>query len=117
MVLKRKGERRPSAASTARGGSLTDGHVVRDNGSGWRVYDEGGRTPVCVQASATQAELAAHGRAQDRDAEGAGVHDGYHRPRDVAPSPACAAPREQLERARRVAQVRERARRLARAAR
>ena len=56
-------------------------------------------------------------RAEDRDAQRVVVHDRYHRRHDAARSPAGAAARERLERTRRLARVRERARELARATR
>jgi hypothetical protein len=93
---------------------MTEVHVIADERSTWRVYDAGAAEPVSEHTSATDAELAAKARAEDRDAQRVVVHDRYHRVHDAARSPAGAAARERLERARRLARVRERARELAR---
>jgi hypothetical protein len=94
---------------------MTDVHVVPDERTTiWRVYDAGAREPVSEHTNATEAELAAKARADERDAQRVVVHDLYHRSHDAAPSPAGAAARERLERTRRLARVRERARELAR---
>ena len=94
---------------------MTEVHVVPDERTTWRVYDSDADAPISEHTSATEAELAAKARAADRGAQRVVVHDRYHRTHDAAPSPAGAAARERLERTRRLARVRERARELARA--
>jgi hypothetical protein len=96
---------------------VSEVHVIADERTTWRVYDAGAGEPVSEHTSATDAELAARARAQDRDAQRVVVHDRYHRTHDAGASPAGAAARERLERIRRLARVRERARELARATR
>ena len=91
---------------------MTEVHVIPDERT-WRVYDAGAPEPVSEHTNATEAELAA----KDRDAQRVVIHDRYHRTHDAARSPAAAAARERLERTRRLARVRERARELARATR
>ena len=73
-----------------------------------RIYDTGAPGPP---------ELAAKARAEGRVAQLVVVYDRFHRTHDAARSPAGAAARERLERTRRLARVRERARELARATR
>src|SRR3954452_24081134 len=97
--------------------TMTEVHVVPDEGTTWRVYDSDADAPISEHTYATEAELAARARAEDRNAERIVVHDRYHRTHHAAPSPAGTGPREQLERTRRLDRVRERARQLARAAR
>jgi hypothetical protein len=82
-----------------------------------RVYDTGAPEPVSAHTNATEAELAANARAEDRDTQRVVIDDRYHRTHDAARSPAGAAARERLERTRRLARVRERIRELARATR
>jgi len=94
---------------------MMDVHVIPDERATWRIYDAGTHEPVSEHTSATDAELAAKARAADRGAQRVVVHDRYHRTHDAAPSPAGAAARERLERTRRLARVRVRARELARA--
>ena len=89
---------------------MTEVHVIPDARSAWRVYNDGAEAPVSEHTSATEAELAARARAEDRDAERVVVHDRYHRTHDAAPSPAGVVARGQLERTRRLERVRERAR-------
>ena len=96
---------------------MTEVHVISDERITWRVYDTDAPGPALEQTNATEAELAAKARAEDRDARRVVVHDRYHRKHDAARSPAGAAARERLERTRRLARVRERARELARATR
>jgi Uncharacterized protein conserved in bacteria (DUF2188) len=96
---------------------MTEVHVIPDERTTWRVYDDDAAAPLSEHTSATEAELAARARAEDRDADRVVVHDRYHRTHAAAPTPAGVAAREQLERARRLDRVRERARRLARTAR
>jgi hypothetical protein len=95
---------------------MTEVHVIPDERTG-RVDDTGAPEPDSEHTTATEAELAAHARAEDRDAPRVVVHDPDHRTHDAAPSPAGAAARERRERTRRLALVRERARKLARATR
>ncbi len=89
---------------------MSEVHVIPDERSTWRVYDADAAEPVSEHTNATEAEVAAKARAQDRDAERVVVHDRYHRTHDVVPSPAGVAARERLERARRLARARELAR-------
>jgi hypothetical protein len=96
---------------------MNEVHVVPDERSTWRVYDSDADAAVSEHASATEAELAARARAGDGDAARVVVHDRYHRAHEAEPSPAGEAARDQLERGRRLERVRERARKLARAAR
>jgi len=96
---------------------MTDVHVIPDERTTWRVYDGDAAVPLSEHTNATEAELAAHARAEGRDADRVVVHDRYHRTHIAHASPAEAAAREQLERAQRLARVRERARQLARSAR
>jgi hypothetical protein len=93
---------------------MTELHVIPDARSAWRVYESDAAEALSVHASATDAELAARSRAEDRGIERVVVHDRYHRTHDAAPSPAGASAREQRTRARQLALVRERARQLAR---
>ena len=95
---------------------MTEVHVIPDERT-WRVYDTGAPEPDSEHTTATEAELAAKARAEDRDTQRVVIHDRYHRTHDAARSPAGAAARERLERTRRLARVRERARELARATR
>jgi len=96
---------------------MTEVHVIPDERTTWRVHGTGAPEPISEHTNATEAELAAKARAEDRDAQRVVVHDRYHRTLDAAPSPPGAAAREPLERTRRLARVRERARALARATR
>ena len=92
---------------------MTEVHVIADERSTWRVYETDAADPLSEHASATEAELAARARAQDRAAERVVVHDRYHRTYDTAPSPTAASARELAARARQLALVREQARQLA----
>jgi hypothetical protein len=94
---------------------MTEVHVIPDERTTWRVYDAGAEAPLSEHTNATEAELAAQARAEGRDAERVVVRDRYHRTHEVRPSPAGVSARERLDRARRVAGVRERARQLTRA--
>src|SRR3954451_166787 len=67
---------------------MTEVHVVPDERTTWRVYDTDADAPISEHTNATEAELAARARAEDRDAERGVVHDRYHRTHDAAPSPA-----------------------------
>jgi hypothetical protein len=91
---------------------MTEVHVMSDERT-WHVYDAGAPEAVTEHTNATEAELAA----KARDAQRVAVDDRDHRTHDAARSPAGAAARERLERTRRLALVRERARELARATR
>ena len=93
---------------------MTEVHFIPDERS-WHLYATGAPEPDSEHTTATEAELAAQGPAEDRDAQRVVIHDRYHRTHDAAPSPAGAAARERQERTRRLARVRERARELARA--
>ena len=88
---------------------MTEVHVIPDERTTWRVYAPGARTPLSEHTNATEAERAAQALAEDREADRVVVHDRYHRTHDAALSPAGAAALERLERARRLARVRERA--------
>jgi hypothetical protein len=92
---------------------MTEVHVIPDQRSTWRVYEIDEDSPLSEHVTATEAELAARIHAKDRDAERVVVHDRYHRTHDAAPLPAGVSAREQNARARQLALVRERARRLA----
>jgi hypothetical protein len=94
---------------------MTELHVIPDAQSAWRVYESDSAEALSVHTSATDAELAARARAEDRAVERVVVHDRYHRAHDAAPSKAGASARQQGARARQLALARERARRLARA--
>jgi len=96
---------------------MSEVHVVPDERSTWRVYDTGADGPISEHTNATEAELAARARAQDRDAERVVIHDRYHRTHEAARSLAGETARERLERTGRLDRVRERARQRARAAR
>jgi hypothetical protein len=92
---------------------MTEVHVIPDERSSWRVYETDELRPLSEHVTATEAELAARGHAEDLEAERVVVHDRYHRTHDAAPLPAGASAREQRARARRLALVRERAQQLA----
>jgi hypothetical protein len=96
---------------------MTEVHVIPDERTTWRVYDADTAAPLSEHTNATEAELAARAEAEDRNADRVIVHDRYHRTHDAPPSPAGMAARDQLQRTRRLARVRERARQLARTAR
>ena len=96
---------------------MTEVHVVPDQRTTWRVYHSDADAAISEHTNATEAELAARARAEDRNADRVVVHDRYHRTHEAARSPAGQAAREQLERTRRLDRVRERARQLARTAR
>ena len=91
---------------------MAEVHVVRDERPR-RDYDAGAPEPDSEHTNATEAELAA----EVRDSQRVVIHDRYHRRHEAARSPAGASARERLERTRRLARVRERARELARATR
>jgi hypothetical protein len=94
---------------------MTELHVIADERSTWRVYETDSAEALSEHTSATDAELAARARTEDRAVERVVVHDRYHRTHDTAPSPASVSARAQAARAGQLALVRERARRLARA--
>ena len=73
---------------------MTELHVIADERSTWRVYETDAAEPLSEHTSATDAELAARARAEDRAVERVVVHDRYHRTHDAAPSPAGASARE-----------------------
>ena len=93
---------------------MTELHVIPDERTTWRVYAAGANSPLSEHTNATDAELAALARADDRDDERVVVHDRYHRTHDAAPSRAELRARPRLARARQLALVRERARQLTR---
>jgi Uncharacterized protein conserved in bacteria (DUF2188) len=86
---------------------MSEVHVIPDERTTWRVYDDGAAAPLSEHTNATEAQLAARTRAEERDAERVVVHDRYHRTHEAVPSSAGAAAREQLDHARRLAHVRE----------
>jgi hypothetical protein len=93
---------------------MTELHVIPDERSTWRVYETDESRPLSEHATATEAELAAHELARDRDADRVVVHDRYHRTHDGAPLPAEVSARAQRTRARQLSLAREHARQLAR---
>jgi hypothetical protein len=74
---------------------MTELHVISDERSTWRVYETDAVEALSEHTSATDAELAARARAEDRAVERVIVHDRYHRTHDTAPSPAGVSAREQ----------------------
>jgi hypothetical protein len=93
---------------------MTELHVIPDERTTWRVYEDDATTPLSAHTNATDAERAALTQADERDAERVVVHDRYHRTHDAAPSRAALRARAQRARARQLALVRERERQLAR---
>jgi len=93
---------------------MTELHVIPDERTTWRVYEEGASAPLSEHTNATDAERAALTRVEDRDAERVVVHDRYHRTHDTARSRAELRARARSARARQLAVVRERVRQLAR---
>jgi hypothetical protein len=79
---------------------MTELHVIPDAQSAWRVYETDSAEALSEHTSATDAELAARARAEDRAVERVVVHDRYHRTHDHADSNSpgsaspAAAPRE-----------------------
>src|SRR4051794_39546794 len=94
---------------------MTELHVIPDERSTWRVYEDGASVPLSEHTNATDAERTALTRADERDADRVVVHDRYHRTHDAAPQPSAPRARAQRAHARQLALVGERARRLARA--
>ena len=94
---------------------MTEVHVIADERTTWRVYESDAAEPLSEHTSATEAELVARARAQDRAAERVVVHDRYHRTHDSVPSPTAVSARELAARAGQLALVREQARQLPRA--
>jgi hypothetical protein len=93
---------------------MTELHVIPDERTTWRVYEAGASAPLSEHTNATDAELAALTRADAHDAQRVVVYDRYHRTHEAAPSQSGLRARAQRARARQLALVRERARRLAR---
>src|SRR3954451_19933874 len=85
--------RRPPPPARTRT-DMTELHVIADERSTWRVYEEGATAPLSEHTNATDAERAALTRADERDADRVVVHDRYHRTHDAA------APRARAQRAR-----------------
>jgi hypothetical protein len=85
-----------------------------DEWTTWRVYDTEATAPLSEHTNATDAELAAQARAEDRGAERVVVHDCYHRTHDVDPSPKQRHDGDQRAPARQLYDARDRARRFAR---
>jgi len=96
---------------------MTELHVIPDERTTWRVYEDGASAPLSEHTNATDAERAALIRADDRDARRVVVHDRYHRTHDAAGSRAELRARARSARARQLALARERVRQLARARR
>jgi homospermidine synthase len=93
---------------------MTELHVIPDERTTWRVYEDDASGPLSEHTNATDAEHAALMRADDRDARRVVVHDRYHRTHDAARSRAELRARARSARARQLALVRERVRQLAR---
>src|SRR5207249_2153511 len=106
------GRRPPSHAR--RRTAMNELHVIADERTTWRVYEHGASAPLSEHTNETDAERAALTRADERGADRVVVHDRYHRTHDAARSPAGLRARAQRARARQLARVRERARRVAR---
>jgi hypothetical protein len=118
IAPQRQAKQRASGAKAAAApgrNTMTELHVVGDARSTWRVYETDAVEALSEHTSATDAELDARARAEDRAVERVVVHDRHHRTHDTAPSPAGVSAREQAAGARQLALVRDRARRLARA--
>jgi hypothetical protein len=90
---------------------MTDLHVVPDERTTWRVYEAQAPAPLSEHTNATDAELAAQARAEDRGAERVVVHDRYHRPHELDSSLRQRQLGAQRARARRLDAARDRARR------
>jgi hypothetical protein len=95
---------------------MSDLHVVADERTTWRVYEGQAPAPLSEHTNATDAELAAQARAEDRGAERVVVHDRYryHRTHDLDASPRQRQEGAQRARARQLDAARDRARRFAR---
>ena len=93
---------------------MTELHVIPDERTTWRVYEDGATAPLSEHTNATDAERAALTRADERDAERVVIHDRYHRTHDAAASQSGLRARARSARARQLALVRERVRQLAR---
>jgi hypothetical protein len=93
---------------------MTDLHVMPDERTTWRVYDTEAPAPLSEHTNATDAELAAQARAEDRGAERVVVHDCYHRTHDIDPSPKQRPDGAERASARQLDDARDRARRFAR---
>ena len=85
---------------------MTELHVIPDERTTWRVYEAGATAPLSEHTNATDAELAALARADDRDAGRVVVHDRYHRTHDAAPSLSGLRARAQRDRASKLARPR-----------
>jgi hypothetical protein len=93
---------------------MTELHVIPDERTTWRVYEQGASAPMSEHTNATDAEHAALARAEERDADRVVIHDRYHRTHDAASSPARLRARARRARARQLERARERVRQLAR---
>jgi hypothetical protein len=89
---------------------MSEVHVIPDERTTWRVYDTDAAAPLSEHTSATEAQLAAEVLAEDRNADRVVVHDRYHRVHHAVRAPSAISARERLDRARRLARARERAR-------
>ena len=93
---------------------MTELHVIPDEHTTWRVYEDNASAPLSEHTNATDVEDAALVRADERDAPRVVVHDRYHRTHDAARSRAELRARARSARVRQLALMRERARQLAR---
>jgi hypothetical protein len=93
---------------------MTDLHVIPDERTTWRVFEAEAPAPLSEHTNATDAELAARARAEDRGAERVVVHDRYHRTHDAESSPRQREEGARRARARQLDAARDRARRFAR---
>lgn len=91
---------------------MTDLHIIPDAWSTWRVYEANAAAALSEHTNATEAELAALARAEDRDADRVVVHDRYHRTHDAAALPAELRARARHARARQLAAARDRTQQL-----
>ena len=91
---------------------MTELHIIPDAWSTWRVYEANAAAALSEHTNATEAELAARARAEDRDADRVVVHDRYHRTHDAAASPAELRARARHARARQLPAVRDRTQQL-----
>jgi serine/threonine-protein kinase RsbW len=68
--------------------TMTELHVIPDERTTWRVYEDGASAPLSEHTNATDAERAALTRAEGRDAPRVVVHDRYHRTHETTGSSA-----------------------------
>src|SRR4051812_41262 len=109
-----RGRHSADRRSPSRKDTMTELHVIPDERTTWRIYEDGAGAPLSEHTNATDAEHAALVRADERGARRVVVHDRYHRTHDATRSRAELRARARSARARQLTLVRERARRLAR---